>query len=98
MTYDGLDRVTSTTNGRQETISHTFDEIGRKTATYKGAAGTGELLSSWTYDQEMLGYPTSSSRWVDGAEYATYYSAYDEFYRSHGTHFTVPEQAGAELA
>ncbi|MEV6601717.1 polymorphic toxin-type HINT domain-containing protein [Actinoplanes sp. NPDC051346] len=98
MTYDDLDRLTSTTNSLNTTISTTYDQIGRKTAIYKGAAGTGQLLSSWTYDQEMLGYATSASRWIDGAEYATYYTIYDEFYRPHLTTYQVPDHAGAELA
>ncbi|MEV4708509.1 RHS repeat-associated core domain-containing protein [Actinoplanes sp. NPDC049316] len=98
MTYDNLDRLTSTTTSLHTTISTTYDEIGRRTGVYKGAALTGELLSSWTYDQEMLGYVTSASRWIDGAEYATYSTVYDEFYRPHLTTYQVPDHAGAELA
>ncbi|TDB77087.1 polymorphic toxin-type HINT domain-containing protein [Micromonospora sp. KC721] len=98
ITYDNLDRVTSTTNGLNQTISTTYDAIGRTTATYKGAAETGVLLSSWTYDLEMLGQLSSTSRWIDGQEYATYYTAYDEFYRPHATYYHVPQHAGAELA
>ncbi|BCL14611.1 polymorphic toxin-type HINT domain-containing protein [Micromonospora sagamiensis] len=98
MTYDNLDRVTSTTNGVNQTISTTYDAIGRTTATYRGTADTGVLLSSWTYDLEMLGHLSSTSRWIDGAEYATYYTAYDEFYRPHATYYQVPDHAGAELA
>ncbi|MDT0530454.1 polymorphic toxin-type HINT domain-containing protein [Micromonospora sp. DSM 115977] len=96
--YDDLDRVVSTTNGVNQTVSSTYDAIGRKTAVYKGAADTGTLLSSWTYDLEMVGHLSATSRWVDGAEYATYYSNYDEFYRPHATHIQVPDHAGAELA
>ncbi|MDG4797818.1 polymorphic toxin-type HINT domain-containing protein [Micromonospora sp. WMMD1082] len=96
--YDDLDRVTSTVNGVGARISTTYDEIGRTTAVYKGTAATGELLSSWTYDLELLGTLSSTSRWVDGAEYATYPAIYDEFYRPHATYYSVPEHAGAELA
>ncbi|MEH1097865.1 polymorphic toxin-type HINT domain-containing protein [Micromonospora sp. CPCC 205561] len=96
--YDDLDRVVSSTNGVNQTVSTKYDAIGRKTAVYKGAADTGTLLSSWTYDLEMVGYLSATSRWVDGAEYATYYSNYDEFYRPHATHIQVPDHAGAELA
>ncbi|MET7877750.1 polymorphic toxin-type HINT domain-containing protein [Micromonospora profundi] len=98
MTYDNLDRLTSTTNGVQQTISTTYDAIGRTTASYKGSAETGVLLSSWTYDLEMLGQLSMTSRWIDGAEYATYYTGYDELYRPHATYYQVPEHAGAELA
>ncbi|GGO01697.1 RHS repeat-associated core domain-containing protein [Micromonospora parathelypteridis] len=98
MTYDKLDRLTSTTNGVQETISTTYDAIGRTTATYKGTAETGTLLSSWLYDFQKLGTLSMTSRWVDGAEYATYYTGYDEFYRPHNTDYQVPEHAGTELA
>lgn len=97
-TYDDLDRITSTTNALDQTISTTYDQIGRKSAVYQGSAETGELLSSWTYDLEMLGHISSASRWVEGHEYATYYSIYDEFYRPAGTYISVPEHAGAELA
>ncbi|MFG1610653.1 RHS repeat-associated core domain-containing protein [Actinoplanes sp. NPDC049265] len=96
--YDNLDRPVSSTNSLNQTISTVYDAIGRKTAVHEGAPGTGKLLSSWVYDQEMLGYVSSASRWVDGAEYATYYGIYDEFYRPHGTYYQVPEQAGKELA
>ncbi|SCL35118.1 RHS repeat-associated core domain-containing protein [Micromonospora aurantiaca] len=96
--YDDLDRLTSTTNALNQTISTKYDEIGRKIAVYKGAADTGELLSSWTYDLEMLGELSSTSRWIEGHEYATYFSIYDEFYRPHATYYSVPEHAGAELA
>ncbi|MEU4689726.1 polymorphic toxin-type HINT domain-containing protein [Actinoplanes sp. NPDC023714] len=98
VTYDNLDRATSTTNSLDVTISTTYDAVGRRTGVYRGTAETGELLSSWTYDQEMLGYLTGSSRWIDGAEYATYYTTYDEFYRPHLTTYQVPDHAGAELA
>ncbi|MFG3697675.1 polymorphic toxin-type HINT domain-containing protein [Micromonospora sp. NPDC047620] len=98
ITYDNLDRVTSTTNGVGQTISTTYDAIGRTTATYKGSAETGVLLSSWAYDLEMLGQLSSASRWIGEEEYATYYTAYDEFYRPHATYYQVPQHAGAELA
>ncbi|MET7961534.1 polymorphic toxin-type HINT domain-containing protein [Micromonospora zamorensis] len=96
--YDDLDRAVSTVSGAGKRISTTYDDIGRRTALYKGTAATGELLSSWTYDLEMLGHLSSTSRWVDGAEYATYVGTYDEFYRPHATYYQVPEHAGAELA
>ncbi|MEV1286102.1 polymorphic toxin-type HINT domain-containing protein [Micromonospora sp. NPDC049679] len=96
--YDNLDRIVSTTNGVNETISTKYDEIGRKSAVYKGAVDTGVLLSSWVYDQEMLGKLSSTTRYVDGAEYTTYVGTYDEFYRPHATYYQIPEQAGVELA
>jgi RHS repeat-associated protein len=96
--YDDLGQLTSTTNGVNATISNTYDPAGRKTATYKGSAETGELLSQWVYDGELLGALSSTTRFVDGAPYTTYYTAYDEFYRPQATYYEVPEQAGAELA
>ncbi len=96
--YDDLDRVTSTVNGVGARISTTYDDIGRTTAVYKGTVATGELLSSWMYDLELLGTLFSASRWVGDAEYATYPAVYDEFYRPHATYYSVPEHAGAELA
>lgn len=97
-TYDDLDRLASSTNAVGQTISTTYDQIGRKSAVYQGSAETGELLSSWTYDLEMLGHISSASRWIEGHEYATYYSIYDYFYRPAGTYISVPEHAGPELA
>ncbi|MFK3983490.1 polymorphic toxin-type HINT domain-containing protein [Micromonospora sp. NPDC050397] len=96
--YDDLDRLTGTTNGVGAKLTHTYDTIGRKTATWKGDADTGILLSQWTYDQELLGTLSSTSRFVDGAAYTTYYGIYDEFYRPQGTYYEVPDHAGAELA
>ncbi|MBQ0981679.1 polymorphic toxin-type HINT domain-containing protein, partial [Micromonospora sp. M61] len=98
MTYDNLDRLTSTTNGVQQTISTTYDAIGRRTASYKGTAETGTLLSSWMYDIQRLGTLSMTSRLIDGAEYATYYTGYDVFYRPHKTDYQVPAHAGTELA
>ncbi|SCL24453.1 polymorphic toxin-type HINT domain-containing protein [Micromonospora inyonensis] len=96
--YDDLDRLTSTTNGAGATVSHSFDLIGRKLATYEGSAATGELLSDWTWDLELLGTLSGTNRYVDDAVYSTYYVGYDEFYRPHGTQYYVPPHAGAELA
>ncbi|MGQ5263977.1 RHS repeat-associated core domain-containing protein [Micromonospora sp. ZYX-F-536] len=98
--YDDLDRPTVSTNGVGASVSYRYDAIGRKTAVYKGAdPNTGQLLSEWTYDLEMLGQLSATTRHaVDGGQYVTYYGAYDEFYRPHETYYQVPEQAGAELA
>lgn len=97
-TYDNLDRITSTTNSLNQTISTTYDDIGRKTAVYQGSPETDTLLSAWTYDLEMLGYLSYSTRYIDKAEYVTYVTNYDEFYRPHAIHYQVPEHAGEELA
>ncbi|MBE1487623.1 RHS repeat domain-containing protein [Plantactinospora soyae] len=97
-TYDDLDQLISTSNGVDATIYHTYDAAGRKTATYEGPDETGELLSQWVYDQELLGALSVATRFVDGAAYNTLYSNYDEFYRAKTTEYEVPTEAGAELA
>ncbi|MFI7430392.1 polymorphic toxin-type HINT domain-containing protein [Micromonospora sp. NPDC049836] len=98
--YDDQDRLTVSTNGAGASLSYRYDAIGRKTATYKGKdPNTGQLLSAWQYDLEMLGQLSSTTRYApDGGEYVTYYGAYDELYRPHETYYQVPEQAGTELA
>ncbi|MFK3978986.1 RHS repeat-associated core domain-containing protein [Micromonospora sp. NPDC050397] len=96
--YDDLGQMVSSTNALNATISYTYDPIGRKKATYKGSAGSGQLLSQWEYDEELVGTLFAAKRYVDGAAYTTYSTGYDEFYRPHATLYEVPEQAGAELA
>ncbi|WP_446212980.1 polymorphic toxin-type HINT domain-containing protein [Micromonospora sp. IBSANI012] len=97
--YDDLDQLTVSTNGVGESVSYRYDAIGRKTAVYKGAdPGTGQLLSSWTYDLEMLGEISSTTRHTADGDYVTYYGTYDEFYRPHASYYQVPDGAGAELA
>ncbi|MFI6055578.1 RHS repeat domain-containing protein, partial [Streptomyces violascens] len=92
-TYDDLDQVTTTTDARNKTLAYTYDALGRKTAEYSGST-SGTKLASWTYDTLAKGYPTSSSRFVNGNAYTTSVTGYDIGYRPTGSSVTVPASEG----
>ncbi|MFE9574533.1 RHS repeat-associated core domain-containing protein [Streptomyces sp. NPDC006692] len=92
-TYDDLDQVTSTTDARNKTLAYTYDALGRKTAEYSGST-TGTKLASWTYDTLAKGYPTSSTRLVNGNAYTTSVDGYDTGYRPTGSTVTIPSSEG----
>jgi RHS repeat-associated protein len=88
--YDGLDRVVQTTDAMARTISTAYDELDRQTATYKGAVGTGTLLSEWKYDTPALGQVSSSTRYTNGLPYTRQVLTYDGLYRATKTRLSLP--------
>ncbi|WP_438290798.1 RHS repeat-associated core domain-containing protein [Streptomyces sp. HUAS TT7] len=92
-TYNDLDQVTSTTDARNKTLAYTYDALGRKTGEYSGST-TGTQLASWTYDTLAKGYPTSSTRFVNGNAYTTSVTGYDTGYRPTGSSVTIPSSEG----
>ncbi|MFJ2191223.1 RHS repeat-associated core domain-containing protein [Kitasatospora sp. NPDC087861] len=92
--YDVNSLVDHTTDANGSTLSYTYDLLGRKTGLYNGSVAPANQLASWKYDSLANGQPTSSTRYVGGADGAAYTKAvtgYDTAYRSLGTSVTVPK-------
>ncbi|MEU1510027.1 ricin-type beta-trefoil lectin domain protein [Kitasatospora sp. NPDC005748] len=97
--YDEFGRVAKTTDGRGTQLSFTYDQLGRVTGRYAGdrTDDPGKLLASFTYDTPAKGYPTSSTRYVGGANgdaYVQKVNGYTERYQPTGTTTTIPAGEG----
>ena len=95
-TYDDAGQVLKTEDARDEVLAYEYDGLGRKTALWSGAVGTGTRLATWTYDpifggQVVEGQLGSSTRWVDGEEYTVTVTGYDSGYRPLGQRVTIPD-------
>ncbi|GAA2885652.1 type IV secretion protein Rhs [Actinoplanes cyaneus] len=100
--YDDAGDVTSTTDALNRTVSYDYtlpagyaDPLGRRTATWLGAAGTGTRTATWTYDTLAKGHLTSSSRFVGTDEYKSTVIGYNNLYQRAGTITTIPASEGA---
>src|SRR5690349_1893622 len=100
--YNDLYQVISMTDARGQTLAFSYDALGRKTAEYQGST-SGPKLIDWTYDQTKLpdgtlakGYPTSSTRYLNGLRYTTTVDGYDQQYRPTGSTVTIPQAGGAD--
>ncbi|MYS81862.1 RHS repeat-associated core domain-containing protein [Embleya scabrispora] len=97
-TYNAVGAITSVTDARGSTLTYAYDEIGRKTAVYAGAAAPANQLASWSYDRLLKGVPDGSVRYVggaNGAKYATETTSFDAGYRPTGTRVSIPAVEGA---
>ncbi|TDD61354.1 hypothetical protein E1263_07540 [Kribbella antibiotica] len=92
-TYDALDQVVSTKDGRNQSIFFSYDDLGRKTAVRKDTS-TGALLASWAYDTLGKGLLTSSTRYSGGASYVSAINGYDAIDRPTSTTTTIPATEG----
>ncbi|MFB7917372.1 RHS repeat domain-containing protein [Streptomyces sp. NPDC056061] len=89
--YDRLGRTTSSTDARGITLTTGYDELGRRTSLKKGSA----LLAKWTYDTVAKGQATAGVRYIDGKEYISATTAYDDRYQPTASAVTIPAEAGA---
>ncbi len=99
-TFDNAGQLLTTTDARNVVLAHAYDELGRKTSTWKNAVGTGTKLAEWTFDTAtdgagiaghgMYGFAASSTRWMTGNAYTTAVSGYDAANRPTGTTVTIP--------
>ncbi|MCW6005022.1 hypothetical protein K1W54_10560 [Micromonospora sp. CPCC 205371] len=96
--YDDADRLVATTDARGKTISTEFDALGRVTARWAGAPGTGELQGKWLYDQVAggKGLPYAAASYVDGKSVTTQVAAYDAAGRPMSTIEWIPAIKGLE--
>ncbi|WP_371774154.1 hypothetical protein [Streptomyces sp. NBC_01438] len=90
-TYDKLGRATTVTDARGITLTTTYDELGRETAVKKGST----TLTAHTYDTVAKGQPATSTRYVDGAEYTSAVTAYNDAYQPTASSVTIPSGAGS---
>jgi YD repeat-containing protein len=89
--YDVAGQVSSTTDARGETLSYTYDALGRKTRTRDGDGG---VVAEWVFDTLEKGQLSSSTRLVDGDAYVVSVYGYDDGYRSLGETITIPSGEG----
>ena len=99
--YDDLGNELQTTDARGQTLSYGYDWAGRRVAEYSGpwsaTPDPTKELASWAYDSLAKGYPTSSTRYVGGANGSAYKQAvtgYNTAYQPLGTTSTVPAADG----
>ncbi|WP_431033703.1 RHS repeat domain-containing protein [Streptomyces sp. P6-2-1] len=89
--YDKLGRATTVTDARGVTLTTSYDALGRETSVKKGST----TLTSRVWDTVAKGQPTSSTRWVDGQEYTSATTAYNDDYQPTASTVTIPAAAGA---
>lgn len=97
-TADG--QIDHTIDGRGQTVAYSYDLLGRKVAEYSATTKTSATqLASWTYDTlsngtTVLGQPTSSTRYANGAAYTTAVTGYTATaagpYTPTGSTVTIP--------
>jgi RHS repeat-associated protein len=90
--YDDRGQVTTTTDANDTVLYHAYDQLGRQTELRENGA-TGTLRAAWTYDTitGAKGYLASSTRYVNGAEYTSEVTLYDQLYRPQRTAVTIPD-------
>jgi RHS repeat-associated protein len=96
--YDKLGRLTSTTDAMVNKVSHVYDKLSRRRQTWQGDPDTGTKLAEWSYDGLWKGQLYWSARYTNGAAYGTVIDQRDAYYRALRTKYSIPAQAGAELA
>ncbi|MCP2331280.1 polymorphic toxin-type HINT domain-containing protein [Actinoalloteichus caeruleus] len=94
--YDTLGQLVRTTDSRGESLAYTYDALGRRTGLYADTTD-GTRLAAWTYDTLLKGFPTASTRYVDGNAYSISVTRYNRAGRPQGTRVSIPTSEG-ELA
>ncbi|MFE5709608.1 RHS repeat domain-containing protein [Streptomyces sp. NPDC056501] len=89
LAYDAVGRVVSAKDARNTTLTSVYDKLGRKTELKNGDT----TLTKWTYDTLAKGQLTSSSRFVDGAEYTEQVGGYNDRYQPTTSSVIVPAAA-----
>ncbi|MGY3520232.1 RHS repeat-associated core domain-containing protein [Micromonospora sp. PTRAS2] len=97
-TFDDLGQVTTSTDGRNVTLRNVYDKIGRKTQTWQVLPAGDVKLSEWSYDGLAKGQLHWTARYVNGKAYGISYTDLDQLYRPGTTTYSIPSDAGAELA
>ena len=78
-------------------MSYAYDSLGRKTALWQNAVGTGTKRAEWIYDTFTggKGQLTSSTRWDGGNAYVTSVTGYNNAYQPLGSTVSFPTVEGA---
>jgi YD repeat-containing protein len=85
--------VTTATDARGDSVSYTYDQLGRKlTETVGTTPGSGTRLASWSYDSAAGGKDqlASSTSYAGGAPYTESVTGYNALYQSLGQSVTIP--------
>ncbi|MFJ8085110.1 polymorphic toxin-type HINT domain-containing protein [Streptomyces sp. NPDC096205] len=95
-TYDDRGQLLTTEDAEHRVLYHVYDQLGRATEL-RDTSATGTLRASWTYDTlaGAKGYLASSTRYVNGAQYVSRITMYDQQYRPLRTSVTIPATEGA---
>lgn len=97
--YDERNQLTDSTDARQQTVTHIYDNLGRETETHEGTA-SGTLLTKRVWDPSGAeGQLASATRYVggvSGSAYTTTYNTYDTLYRPNRVTTTIPSVSGEE--
>lgn len=93
-TYDAAGRTKTTTDAMGTVTTYAYDKLDRPTAkTVSVGGGAAKTLETRTYDGELKGMPTSSTR-NNGAAFdqpvVTTYSDYNNAYQPGSTTITLP--------
>ncbi|MEU0208452.1 ricin-type beta-trefoil lectin domain protein [Streptomyces canus] len=99
--YDVLGNLQQTTDARGQTLSYTYDWDSRVTAEYaapwSATPDPAKQQVSRVYDTLAKGYPTSSTRYLGGANGSAYTEAvtgYNTAYQPLGSTLTIPAADG----
>ncbi|WP_328884635.1 polymorphic toxin-type HINT domain-containing protein [Streptomyces sp. NBC_00299] len=95
-TYDDRSRLITTKDSENRTLYRVYDQLGRQTEL-RDTSATGTLRASWTYDTIIgaKGHLASTTRYVNGAQYISKVTMYDQLYRQMRTSMTIPASEGA---
>lgn len=93
-TYDAAGRTATTTDAMGTVTTYTYDKLDRPTAKTVSVGGApAKTLETRTYDLEMLGQPTTSTRYNGAAldqKVETTFSGYNNAYQPTKTAITLP--------
>ncbi|MET7727889.1 polymorphic toxin-type HINT domain-containing protein [Streptomyces mirabilis] len=90
--YDDAGNLVSTTDdAKQIELDYTYDLLGRK-LTGSDKSKSNFQFASWLYDTKRIGYPTSSTRYVQGTTggYTVAATGYTALGKPTGTTITLP--------
>ncbi|MEU1051927.1 hypothetical protein [Streptomyces sp. NPDC005876] len=95
---EGQTPTTTITDVRHNTVTTTYDELGRTTGTWQGDADTGTRLSVTKYDTVAKGELYGEYTYRNGAVHSSVLQpVLDEMYRPTLTRYTVSKTAEPEL-
>ena len=94
-TFNDLDQITSTEDGRGKKLFYVYDPIGRKTEEHADIL-SGPLLTKWTYDTSRRGQPASTTRYIGQAAYVATVNLYNNLNQPTRTTYTIPSVAGEQ--
>ncbi|MEU3787598.1 ricin-type beta-trefoil lectin domain protein [Streptomyces sp900129855] len=99
--YDVLGNLLQSTDARGQVLSYAYDWDNRLTATYaapwSATPDPAKQQTSRVYDTLLKGYPTSSTRYLGGANGSAYTEAvtgYNTAYQPLGSTLTIPSADG----